>query len=73
MASGLVGSQQRLSLIKELDQEARSSETWGAVSLGVSAAMIGGALYMIWPKLAPVPTATVGSGGSAEVSFQWSW
>jgi len=56
-----------------LDQEARDAETWGLVSLGVSAALIGSSAYLFWSSEAPVARVSLVPGQSAHASLSWTW
>lgn len=63
----------RLSTLTSLDQQAQSAELWGIISLGVSGALLGTSLYMLWPKAMPSAHVNVTPGSGAEASLQWSW
>jgi len=56
-----------------LDQEARDTETWGFISLGVSAALIGSSAYLLWSSEAPVARVSLVPGQSAHASLSWTW
>lgn len=71
--SQLTDSTNRLSKVKDLDAEAQSAETWGLVSLGVSAALIGTSIYLLWPNLGSSTQVQLVPGSDPKVSLQWSW